>query len=99
MKLHTHTDKKTALSQAAAAIRSVSAGGADVYVSGGSSFQVFKELDCSLTAEEKQGVSIYQVDERYGSTGHKDANWLLLRDVDVAAFRSCLLYTSDAADD
>lgn len=49
-------------------------------VSGGSSLQLIPPAQQRLKNMPKDTLSIGLVDERYGSVGHKDSNWLALKE-------------------
>ncbi len=79
---------KDAAEAAARAIVADIEGEVNLFLSGGSSFEVFVDVDELLDAAHKQQINLYQVDERYGPVGHTDCNWNLLKQIDASTYKS-----------
>ncbi len=78
---------KEAIYQASLQILSDITGDTDLFISGGSSFEVFSKLNEHL-AGHKKFVNIYQVDERYGEVDHDNSNWNMLSGIDTSEYNS-----------
>jgi len=88
MKVILGEDKELAVAAAAENIAHYMATDTWLFISGGSSFQVFEKLDSILSDDQKSLTRLLLVDERYGSEGHDNSNWNLFKSIDTAKYAS-----------
>lgn len=88
MKILVSDDKDAAIKAAAQQIVDTITIDAYLFVSGGSSFAVFKAVDKLLSDDQKMTTRLLLVDERYGPPGHKNSNWSLLGNIDTTQYGS-----------
>lgn len=88
MQIQTFESRSDAVEAAVDALASLDEGPAHLFISGGSSFEVFVQLDEQLGDQVASQINLYQVDERYGPVGHKDSNWTMMDGIDTERYAS-----------
>ena len=90
MRVQNFSGDVAAAKQAAQHITAILEGKNTIFVSGGSSFAVFEQLDTLLSTKEKSLTNLLLVDERYGQVNHADSNWELLGSIDLDDYASAI---------
>lgn len=88
MRVQDFSYSETAIEQAAQHVVTILEQGGTLFVSGGSSFAVFQEVDTILSDHQKSQVSLLLADERYGLVGHADSNWELFAEINLDNYAS-----------
>jgi len=86
MKLEVHGSREDAISRAVSILGLE--GSVNLFLSGGSSFDVFRAADDVISDSQASQTSLFQIDERYGMVGHKDSNWNLTDDIRLDRYAS-----------
>lgn len=97
MQIIVSNDSKSAIAVAAQKIVDFISIDTWLFISGGSSFAIFKELDGLLSDDQKAVTRLLLVDERYGKEGHENSNWNLFTSIDTSLYGSVYPVLDDSA--